>query len=97
MEPIKTAVENAMQFARDTLGAGRTAEMRLEEVESESIAGKDAWLITLSMINTEGPLGPINAVASSLGADAKREYKVFTVAKDNGDVTAMRIREFATT
>ncbi len=57
MEPIKTAVENAMQFARDTLGAGRTADMRLEEVESETVAGKDAWLITLSMINIDGPLG----------------------------------------
>ena len=86
-----------MQFARDTLGPGRTADMRLEEVESETVAGKVAWLITLSMVNTEGPLGPINAAASSFGASAKREYKVFTVAKDNGDVTAMKIREFATT
>ena len=61
------------------------------------LAGKVAWLITLSMVNTEGSLGPINAAASSFGASAKREYKVFTVAKDNGDVTAMKIREFATT
>ena len=85
-----------MQFAKDTLGGLRTVDMRLEEVESETVAGKDVWRITLSMISNEGPASAMSAFASAFVPNAKREYKVFTVAKESGEVISMKIREFAT-
>jgi hypothetical protein len=35
-----------------------------------------------------------NALANTLGT-ARREYKSFTVLKDNGEVKSMKIRELA--
>jgi hypothetical protein len=72
-------------------GPERTTGVRLEEVESTNVRGEDAWLITLSMISPEELLGPI---AAALGR-GKREYKTFTVLKDNGEVKSMKIRELA--
>jgi len=80
-----------MNFARETLGPGRTDGLQLEEVESASVGGEDAWLITLSMVMPKDIL--VNPVFDALSA--KREYKVFTVLKKNGEVTSMRIRELA--
>lgn len=93
MATIQEAVQNAMNFARETLGPGRTEGLQLEEVESASVGGEDAWLITLSMLIPRTILDRpvLNAFS------AKREYKVFTVLKKNGEVTSMRIRELAAT
>jgi len=89
MVSIKQGVENAILFALETLGEGRIKGIRLEEVESTKGIGEDAWLITLSM------LGPdTEPLAVVLGSKA-REYKTFTVLKDGGEVTAMKMRELA--
>ena len=93
MATIKEAVDNASRFAQGTLGPERTAGLQLEEVESTNFGGEDAWLITLSMIAPpQGPFPALNAFA-----EPKRDYKVFRVVKKNGEVTAMKIREMATT
>ena len=91
MASIKEAVENAVAFARATLGPERTLGIRLEEVESGSMFGEDAWLITLSMISADEPF---NELTSALGK-GKREYKSFTVRKRDGEVLSMKIRELA--
>lgn len=75
-----------MNFARETLGPGRTDGLQLEEVESGRIGGDDAWLITLSM--------PSPGLAAF---GLKRDYKIFSVLKGNGEVTSMKIRELAVT
>lgn len=80
MVSIKEAVSNAVTFAQAALGADRTVNIRLEEVESGVWGGDDCWFITLSMGAT--PL-------------LKREYKIFTVRKNDGEVTSMKIRELA--
>jgi hypothetical protein len=74
----------------DVLGAERTKSLRLEEVSSAVEQGQDVWLITLSMIPPER--GVSTGLAEALGAPAPRDYKVFTVVKDTGDVIAMRMR-----
>jgi hypothetical protein len=51
MATIREAVQNAVAFAEETLGPGRTEGLQLEEVESTTVGGHDAWLITLSMVN----------------------------------------------
>ncbi|MEX2261648.1 MAG: hypothetical protein WD696_06835 [Bryobacteraceae bacterium] len=91
MTSIKQAVENAMAFAQETLGPQRTAFTRLEEIESTTVAGEDAWLITLSMLHPDEP----PAGLTSMFVKGKREYKSFMVRKDDGQVTSMKIRELA--
>lgn len=79
------AVQSAMAFAKETLGAERTGGLRLEEVESGSASGEDAWLITLSMLSLfEAP---------QIFSQGPRDYKIFTVLKSTGEVTSMKIRE----
>jgi hypothetical protein len=91
MVSIKEAAGNAMAFASATLGPERTNGIRLEEVESTRVANEDAWVITLSMINSDERL---NRIAAFTGKD-NREYKTFTVRKSDGEVTSMKIRELA--
>ena len=93
---IKNAVASAIVFATDALGTDRTRDIRLEEVESSLVDGRPIWLITLSSpvfpkpagANFRQMMGPANPLAD-------REFKVFSVAKDSGEVLAMRIRIFA--
>jgi hypothetical protein len=89
---IDQAIQSAMAFAAKSLGPERTANIRLEEVESSVVDGKPVWLITLS----GGMDVPSPVVRQLLGAHAEREYKVFTVTKDTGEVLSMKIRLLAT-
>lgn len=88
---IDQAVRNATAFALKSLGLERTANIRLEEIESSVIDGKAVWLITLSHGMNVSPI-----MRQMLGADSDREYKVFTVTKDTGEVFSMKIRLLAT-
>jgi hypothetical protein len=95
---IKEAVQKAITFAQAALGAPRTANIRLEEIESSTVEGKPVWLITLSSGSVMGDAAtsPLMAYATSAwGAEREREYKVFTVAKDTGEVLSMKIRLLA--
>jgi hypothetical protein len=78
-----------MAFAQETLGAHRTAGIRLEEVDSTD----DSWLITLSMIGPRDPEGGLSISAAFAG---KRQLKIFTARRDTGEIIAMKIREFQT-
>jgi hypothetical protein len=87
MTSFKEAAQNAMQFAIEALGKDRTEDLRLEEVDSS----QSYWLITLSMIDKSNDALQLARV---LGGP-KREYKTFTVSKDTGVVTSMKMKEFA--
>jgi len=89
--PLKQAVASALAFAEEAL-ENRAADVRLEEVESVEANGTGAWLITLSMIRRDPSIAS-EIMASMLRGP--RDYKTFTVRKDTGEVTAMKIREFA--
>ena len=52
MVDIKTAVANAIDFAKASLGPERTAGIRLEEIESSKVDEEQVWLITLSNLDT---------------------------------------------
>ena len=82
MITVKDAATRAAEFAHITLDP-TPQDLQLEEVELGKAGRIDAWLITLSMPNRRlGSLGP-------------REYKVFTVRGDTGEVISMKIRELA--
>ena len=90
MVSIREATDKAIAFARAALGPERTAGLRLEEVESITVDGQDAWLITLSMIS------PDDLAGVAIGFSTKRrEYKIFTVLKSDDEVKSMKIREMA--
>jgi hypothetical protein len=101
MATIKEAVQSATTFAMETLGPERTEGLQLEEVGSANVSGQDAWLITLSRIAPPQGLfdaRPLSAIAAiSALAEPKRDYKIFTVLKNSGEVTSMRIRDLAVT
>ena len=93
MVDIKNAVAAAIDFASNSLGHERTVNIRLEEIESSNLDGNEVWLITLSTaLRFSGTFVSLGAV---LGADTAREYKVFTVAKSDGEVLSMKIRLLA--
>jgi hypothetical protein len=60
------------------------SQVRLEEVEQSEINGSKAWLITLSI-----PKPDVDFLS------VERQYKVFSVHGETGEVLSMKIREFA--
>jgi hypothetical protein len=89
MSSIKEATESAMSFAREALGPERILDLCLEEVESTTVDDKEAWLVTLSMFSSAGAA----TLARAIGGKGSRVYKIFTVLKADGEVTAMKNRE----
>lgn len=94
MIDIKTAIANAMDFARNLLDPERAADIRLEEIDSSHVDGDAVWLVTLS--NPPKGSDSARALAAVLGANTSREYRVFTVLKTTGEILSMKIRLFAT-
>jgi hypothetical protein len=88
MATLQEAAQNAMAFALASLGPERTHGIRLEEIESATEGGKEVWRITLSITDSN----PMTALAMF---STRREYKRFTVLKDTGEVTSMKIRELS--
>jgi hypothetical protein len=97
MATIQEATRNATIFAQQALGQERTQGMRLEEIESATEDGQPVWHITLSMLSHEpDDSPPPKAISASIfGGPRKREYKTFSVVKDTGEVTSMKIRELS--
>lgn len=89
MATIKEAVQNAIIFAKEALEPERVSELQLEEVQSSSAGGQEAWLFTSMLSRQQFGLRAFG--------ESKRDYKIFTVLKANGEVTSMKIRELATT
>jgi hypothetical protein len=97
MVSIQEAAKNAMDFAQVALAGYRTPKLRLEEVESGSEDGQPVWKITLSI--TEPGQEPkeyhqlsIAGIKSQPVWLDHREYKVFTVVKDTGEVLSIKMR-----
>lgn len=92
MIPVKQAVQNAVEFARDLppvgLPSGWMNDVFLEELEKGKSKGLNVWFVTLSIPGLFDPLfGSV--------PNRSRIYKTFTVNGERGEVLAMKIREFA--
>ncbi len=81
---VKTAVESANRYFRSLAGMigsiNELSNIRLEEVELSD--DKRYWLITLGFDRSD---------RSILSSD--REYKLFKINSETGEVEAMKIRE----
>jgi hypothetical protein len=92
MVPAKVAAQKAAQFARTVFEGSAHSEVwgsdvLLEEVDRGKVDGADVWLITLSAPGWSEVPFPVEP--------PRRQYKVFTVDGETGEVLAMRIRELA--
>ncbi len=92
---LQEGVYRAMEFAKGSLGDTRIRDLRLEEIDSTTVEGTEAWLITLS---SEFPPNPMRIPGLGrrplIGAELDRDYKVFAVSKDTGEVLSMKMRLF---
>ena len=95
MVTIKEATRNAMAFAQEALGSERTQGMRLEEIESATEGPQQVWYITLSMFDPSVGDHGVGGTLAAILEPKQREYKRFTVLKDTGEVTSMKIRELS--
>jgi hypothetical protein len=92
MITVKEAVQKAMAFAVDILGAARVVDMRLEEIESTGLVNDPTFEITLSFPNADAG-STLRAFSDAVGNPVRRDYKVFSVSKGSGEVTAMKMRQ----
>ncbi|NQU24183.1 MAG: hypothetical protein HQ567_23120 [Candidatus Nealsonbacteria bacterium] len=81
---VKQAVGIALKFADDMFANDRIIDARLEEVERAECESK--WLVTLSFVRE-----PVKA--SEAFAAPTREYKIFAIQVQTGDVEWMKIRQ----
>ena len=87
MIPIKEAFRAATEFAQELYGAERVA-VTLEEVELSP--DEHDWLITLGFANRA-----LNPLAELGGPHIRRDYKIFHVDGETGQVRSMKIRSAA--
>ncbi|MEH2182112.1 hypothetical protein [Nostoc sp.] len=98
MIDVKTAVNAAYQYIKsiqDMMGSS-LKDLRLEEVELSE--DKSFWLITLGFdIPKKPPKSQFeNLIAPSMASTLvlyEREYKLFKVNSQTGEVEAMKIRQ----
>jgi hypothetical protein len=98
MIDAKIAVKRAKEKADELLGQKFSS---LEELEKESVRGRDAWAITLGFPRNSNPMqlpsvDPANAIVKlALLPPQPVEYKRFYIDVETGELLAMRLREFA--
>lgn len=84
---VKSAVHSAVEYLKSLqnfMGEYKLENLRLEEVELSD--NEPVWLITLGFDVPDGTEG-------FLAAKKRREYKLFKVNSETGQVQAMKIRE----
>lgn len=90
MIDVKQAVKAAAQFAEDVLGPENVQGARLEEVETSEDGAH--WLITLGFLRPDAPESRRTAFEALAGIPGKRDYKLFKVDMETGEVISMKIR-----
>lgn len=93
MIDIKTAVGSAYKYAQDMIG-DQLEDLRLEEVELSE--DRHFWLITLGydvLVKNRSQLEEILTPPNFPKKIFRREYKLFRVNSETGDVEAMKIRQ----
>jgi hypothetical protein len=96
MIDVKSAVSAAheyLQVVQEMIGGG-VEDLRLEEVELSD--DKTSWLVTLGYdlpVKNRSQLEELLASPVRPKQTFKREYKLFRVNSETGEVEAMKIRE----
>lgn len=82
------AAKESLLFLQNVVEPTTLTELRLEEVE----LSEDGyyWLVTLGY---DRPVTKSTSPLSQLMSDARREYKLFKVRVETGEVESMKIRQ----
>lgn len=93
---VKEAVRLAKEFASSLLDTERISNLGLEAVEKTEDG--QHWLVTLGFSRpwasaVQKPESPLDQVLPFRGPQPDREYKVFKVDAESGDVVAMQVFE----
>ena len=95
MVDLRTAVSSAHNYLISIQHImGDLQDIRLEEVELSE--DQKYWLITLGFelpVNTQNPFGIMAGITPKGEKLLKREYKLFKVNSETGEVEAMKIRK----
>ena len=92
MIDVKTAVTRAADYAKEWLASD---QVFLEEVELSKRGDSGIWLITLSIPRRDN-YGALSGLLPRSPAEllyGGREYKVFEVDAETGEVRSMKIRD----
>jgi len=92
MIDVKTAIARAAEYAKEWLGSG---QVFLEEVELSKRGASAIWLVTLSIPRRDKPPA-VGLTYSPTPAEllyGGREYKIFEVDAETGEVRSMKIRD----
>lgn len=95
MIDVKAAVAKAMAYLGELYDTSKFREILLEEVEKSP--DDKFWLVTLGYSRPleAASTDLLKAIAPAFGVSTKytREYKVFAIDANNGEVRSMKIRE----
>lgn len=83
MLDVREAAKKASEYFAELYSDNSSAKLRLEEVEQTDDG--QYWLITLSY--------PRPGLGELFGNDGPREYKVFKIRIDTGEVKSMKVRK----
>lgn len=97
MLDVKSAVKAAREHAKNLFEEGQLSNLLLEEVEFDD--SKQTWLVTLgydstSVIKreaTQKTYNFLNRVEKEV--EQQREYKIFHIKADDGELISMKIRD----
>ena len=83
-------VKKAVQIAREKSADIRGVEGSLEEIQSETYQGRDAWSITLGLPRNLEQLSPMSRLSPS-----PVQYKIFIIDAETGEMLAMKLHALA--
>lgn len=95
MLTIKEAVQKAREYADDLYDGEQIKNLLLEEAVFDE--EEKNWLITLgydsSRVKREVPSGLASALTSMSKEETLREYKVFSINGESGNLISMKLRK----
>jgi len=83
MIPVKEAVKIANNYINDVFDSDKISKIQLEEIELTD--DEQYWFITLSYKYAD--------LAGIILSDTKKNYRIFKIDSETGDVKFMKIRE----
>jgi hypothetical protein len=92
MVDVKQAVSKAMDYLKDMYQIDRFKDVLLEEVDLSE--DNKFWNVTIGFTRVqESTSGGPMAILIGQSAEFKREYKVFQIDSETGDLRSMRSRK----
>lgn len=93
MIDVQDAVRNAFEYIENLFDDEEIKDLRLEEIELTD--DENFWLVTLGFFRSNVQDDQEGILASVVTGPPKREYKIMRIRAEDGEVRAMKIRQFS--